>query len=233
MPNFVAICAKNGQRVELTVNRPTIDEARAELHHQGYSISDIREVDESVQTATNKTVFYFEILVEGKIKTGQIHSSDSLSAYRRLFEDLHYQVVSLSDNPNATPEEKKFFTNKILEMYGYSREKEKTKEDKGKKEIVDEETNEINIIARQVAKYYAVIERTVEKIEKLLASFSEELGPDRVLRLKELVSSLKQLKNIQNPEKLRILGEAALDRVGQLEIELIQKGYLKEKKETL
>lgn len=86
---------------------------------------------------------------------------------------------------------------------------------------------------RQVMKYHALIEKIVIKVEYLVANFSEQLGEDRIFRLKELITALKQLKNIQNLDKLKIVGEAALERVGQLEIELIEKGFIKEKKEAL
>lgn len=54
-----------------------------------------------------------------------------------------------------------------------------------------------------------------------------------MFRLKELITALKQLKNIQNLDKLKIVGEAALEKVGQLEVEFIEKGFIREKKETL
>lgn len=71
------------------------------------------------------------------------------------------------------------------------------------------------------------------KIEFLLARHSAQLGEDRTFRLKELATQLRQLKNITNPDKLKIVGEAALDRIGQLEIELIEKGFITEKGEAL
>lgn len=85
----------------------------------------------------------------------------------------------------------------------------------------------------QVAKYHGLIGRIAVKVEFLVANYPEQLGEDRVYRLKELISSLKQLKNIQNLNKLKMVGEAALEKIGQLEIELIEKGYIKEKKEAL
>lgn len=82
-------------------------------------------------------------------------------------------------------------------------------------------------------KYHALIEKIGIKVEYLVTNFSEQLGEDRVFRLKELITALRQLKNIQNLDKLKIVGEAALERVGLLEIELIEKGFIKEKKEAL
>ncbi|MFZ3232954.1 MAG: hypothetical protein WA194_05545, partial [Patescibacteria group bacterium] len=88
MANFVAICSKNGQRVELSLVRANIEDAKAELHNQGYAIIEIRESAESADPVANSlATFYFDILVEGKQKSGQIKSSDSFRAYIKLVDD--------------------------------------------------------------------------------------------------------------------------------------------------
>lgn len=241
MANFVAICSKNGQRVELSLVRANIEDAKAELHNQGYAIIEIREAAESVDQAGNSlATFYFDILVEGKQKSGQIKSSDSFRAYIKLVDDLHYQVLAIYDNPSATEEERRFFTNKIREMYAVYKERNKggakpTEEPQSGKAKPTEadESRSGSLMERQVAKYHALIEKVVLKVEFLAANYSEQLGEDRLFRLKELITALKQLKNIQNLDKLRIVGEAALEKVGQLEVEFIEKGYIREKKDTL
>lgn len=237
MKTFVAVCAKNGQRVELSLTKATVDEARAELHHQGYSIIEIREASGSEPAATGST-FYFDILIDGNKKSGQIRSSDVFRAYIKLTDDLHYQVLAIYDNPAATEEEKRFTTNKIRETYEvYRLQKtgkiQKDEDEKKKKPEEGEGLGGESVLARQVAKYHALIEKIIAKIEFLLASYPAQLGEERVFRLKELVTSLKQLKNITNPEKLKLIGESALDRIGQLEIELIEKGFIREKKDAL
>lgn len=126
MANFVAVCSKNGQRVEVSLVRATIDEAKAELHNQGYAIIEIREGSEVTDGSANAlATFYFDILVEGRQKSGQIKSSDSFRAYIKLVDDLHYQVLAIYDNPSASEEEKRFFTNKIREMYAVYKERSK------------------------------------------------------------------------------------------------------------
>lgn len=45
MPSFQAICAKNNQKVELVVQYNSLEEARAALHNQGYSIIEIKQAD--------------------------------------------------------------------------------------------------------------------------------------------------------------------------------------------
>lgn len=124
MANFIAICSKNGQRVELSLSRPTLEEAKAELHHQGFAIIEIREGQENTANSEDPSLsaFYFEIEVDGRRKSGQIKSQNSFKAYKKLVDDLHYQVVSICDNPSANEEEKKFFTNRIREMYAVSKD---------------------------------------------------------------------------------------------------------------
>ncbi|MFB0964483.1 MAG: hypothetical protein QMC36_02105 [Patescibacteria group bacterium] len=241
MANFVAICSKNGQRVELSLVRANIEDAKAELHNQGYAIIEIRETAESADQAGNSlATFYFDILVEGKQKSGQIKSSDSFRAYIKLVDDLHYQVLAIYDNPSANEEERRFFTNKIREMYAVYKERNKggakpaEEPQSGRAKPTEaDESRSGSLMERQVAKYHALIEQVVLKVEFLAANYSEQLGEDRLFRLKELITALKQLKNIQNLDKLRIVGEAALEKIGQLEVEFIEKGYIREKKDTL
>ncbi|MDQ1343471.1 MAG: hypothetical protein QG650_190, partial [Patescibacteria group bacterium] len=112
MANFVAVCSKNDQRVELSLSRATIDEAKAELHSQGYAIIEIHEAEGVAvpnPSSNSLATFYFESIVEGNKKSGQIKSSDSFSAYKKLVDDLHHEVIAIYENPSATEEEKRFF----------------------------------------------------------------------------------------------------------------------------
>jgi len=118
MANFVAVCSKNGQRVELSLSKASIEEAKSELHNQGYAIIEIHESSETASaTPSSLSTFYFDILVEGKVKSGQIKSFDSFRAYIKLVDDLHYHVVSIYESPSSGEEEPRFFTNRIREMY--------------------------------------------------------------------------------------------------------------------
>lgn len=241
MANFVAVCSKNGQRVELSLSKATIEEAKSELHNQGYAIIEIHESAEASDAQSSLSTFYFDILVDGKVKSGQIKSADSFRAYIKLVDDLHYQVLSIYESPASGEDERKFFTNRIREMYavykGSGAKKGPAKDaPSGAPKPTEADATPAeptSVLARQVAKYHSLIERTVVKVEFLLANFPTQLGEDRVFRLKELVTALKQLKNTTNADKLKIVGETALDSIGKLEIELIEKGFVKDKKAVL
>ncbi len=234
MKTFIAVCAKNGQRVELSVMKNTLDEARAELHHQGYSIIDIKE-SEGVAEQKSGMLFYFEVEVEGKKKGGQIRSSDALSAYAKLVDSLHYQVTAFYGDSTDSEEDKGLYLHKVRQMYDErrGRSSEKKNEPTGEEKRLKNEESGLDatssVLAKEVAKYHVLIERIGMKVEEMVAQYSTHLEEDRIFRLKELITTLRQLKNITNPEKLKIIGEAALEKIGQLEIELLEKNLVKER----
>lgn len=98
-------------------------------------------------------------------------------------DDLHYQVISLCDNPTASEEEKKFFTNRIREMYAVFKDRGPKEKPQSQKEAstpkgpdADPAAHDpTSVLARQVAKYHALIEKIVVKIEFLLTRYSEQL----------------------------------------------------------
>ncbi|MDQ1343818.1 MAG: hypothetical protein QG650_538, partial [Patescibacteria group bacterium] len=171
---------------------------------------------------------------------GQIKSSDSFSAYKKLVDDLHHEVIAIYENPSATEEEKRFFTNRIREMYavyrGFNKKNPAPAPVTAGPKVTEADatpSDKTSVLGRQVEKYHALIERIVEKIEFLLVKFPTQIGEDRAFRLKELSTKLKQLKNTTNADRLKLIGEAALESIGKLEIELIEKGHIKDKKEVL
>lgn len=73
------------------VNR---EQAREILHKQGYSIIEIQEVVDT-SLLQEGTFLFFDILVNGVLQTGKIQSNDIFKAYRKLVEDLKYDVVAI------------------------------------------------------------------------------------------------------------------------------------------
>jgi len=70
------------------------EEARNILHKQGYSIIEIQEVVET-SLAQEGNFFFFDSLINGNIQTGKIQSDDIFKAYRKLIEDLKYDIVAI------------------------------------------------------------------------------------------------------------------------------------------
>lgn len=217
MQNFQAVCAKNNKKIELIVRYNSLEEARADLHAQGYSIIDIKQIEEREDIGK---VFYFEILLDGKKKSGQIQSGDIFKAYIKLVDDLHYTVTAIYDDINSSDEEKMFVTSKVQSSYLLYKEQNIKKEVKKevKTEQVVQKTQDASDIStsyvgKEIQMYYGFIDRILIKIETLLVKYTTELSEERKRKLQELHITLKQLKNTTNIDKLKIISEKALLRI--------------------
>ncbi|MDP2103637.1 MAG: hypothetical protein Q8K26_01800 [Candidatus Gracilibacteria bacterium] len=233
MQTFQAVCAKNNRKIELVVRYNSLEEARMDLHAQGYSIIDIKQIEER---ETIGQVFYFEILLDGKKKSGQIQSGDLFKAYIKLVDDLRYTVTAIYEDINASPEEKAFVTSKIQASYLLYKQQNTKKE--GVKEVKIEQTIQksndasdisLSYVGKEIQTYYGLIDRVLLKIEMLLTRYSTEIHDERKRKLQEIHTTLKQLKNTTNTDKLRIISEKALLRIGAVELELVAGTADKEK----
>lgn len=233
MQTFQAICAKNNQKIELVVRFSSLEEARNDLHKQGYSIIDIKEIEEK---ETLGKIFYFEILLEGKKKSGQIQSEDIFKAYIKLVDDLKYTVVSIYEDITSSSEEKAFVTSKIQASYLLYKQQNTKKE--GIREIKTEQTTQktndtldisTSHMGKEIKMYYGLIDKILIKIETLLIKYSTEITDERKWKLQEIHTTLKHLKNTTNTDKLRIISERALLRIGAVELDLVKGTVDKEK----
>lgn len=237
MQSFQAVCAKNNQKIELIVRYNSLEEARHELHLQGYSIIEIKEVELKDRDGW---VFYFEILINDKKKSGQIQSSDIFKAYVKLVDDLHYNVISIYDDVNITPEEKVAITSKVRAWYELYQSQNVKKEIK--KEARVEQTTQVQaqssdisktFIGKEIQAYYLLIDKILLKIEYILNTYSQYLDPERKTKLQNFFITFRQLKNTTNIDKLRIISESALIKIWELEVELLRTNTSIQKKEFL
>lgn len=227
MPFFRVVAAKNNQKVELTAKFDSEIIARESLHKQGYSIIEIRETEAPKEVVPKSgTVFYFEIELHGQKKTWQIHSDDIFKAYKKLVDDLGYTVISIYATPDATEEEKIYTTAKTKESYDEFKKRNvwvETSEVKEQAKKSSDEEDHDSFLAKEVKKYQAVIGAVYSKLENLLDTYSGQLETDRVTKIKELLPLLRQMKQATNIDKLRIVGEASLIKIWELEMDILAK----------
>ena len=95
-------------------------------------------------------------------------------------------------------------------------------------------------IGKEIQKYYLLIDRILEKIENILNTYGQYIETERKGKLQDFLTVLKQLKNTTNIDKLRIVSESALIKIGELELELLRdnkavekQGFLNETNELL
>lgn len=230
---YQATCTKWNQKLTLSLQANSIDEARNMLHGQGYSIMDIREFTQADFGDTN--FFYFDANMNGLIKTGKIQSDDIFKAYKKLIEDLGYDIIYIYTSEGMNEEQKKVMTAKVKD--GYNLYQQSLGIDISEKKIKTEKEEDLAEISPQVlkeiARYNDIIDSTVEKIQNLFLKYHNTITPDKKKQLESLEMNLVQAKGMSNLGRLKNIVEQWLTLIGSLETELIQWGMEWDKKKLL
>lgn len=230
---YQANCTKWNQKLTLSLQANSIEEARTILHGQGYSIMDIREVSDVEMSASN--FFYFDANMNGMIKTWKIQSDDIFKAYKKLIEDLWYNIVYIYTTEGMDEEQKKVMTAKVKDGYVMYQQSQWI-DVLNKKEQTDKEKDFAEIspqVLKEIAHYNEVIDSTIEKIQNLLLKYHNTISLENKKALEDQEMILAQAKWWSNLWKLKNIVEAALTQIGALEAELIQGGMEWEKKQLL
>jgi hypothetical protein len=232
---FQAICSKANKKLTLSLSATDIEEARALLHSQGYSIMELKEkVLEAENPDSKSNYFYFDIIVNGQMKTGKIQSDDVFKSYKKLIEDLGYNVVYIYTNEGMNEEQKKIITAKVRDSYrmyktSVGEDIDEVKETKDQMEI-----HEISPeILKQVEQYTLIIDSTLEKIQNLILKYHSTIPLDKKFELEETEHLLLQAKGSSNIGKIKLIVENALKQIGQIELELAKSNNVDEKKKFL
>lgn len=164
------------------------------LHSQGYSIMDIREFTQVDSGDTN--FFYFDANMNGLNKTGKIQSDDIFKAYKKLIEDLNYDITYIYTSEGMNEEQKKVITAKVRD--GYSLYQQSLGIEVGEKKIKTEKEEDLSEISPQVlkeiARYNEIIDSTVEKIQNLFLKYHNTITPEKKKQLESLEMNLVQAK---------------------------------------
>jgi hypothetical protein len=228
MPLYQATVAKNNQKVSLTLEQSSKQLAQEYLHNQGYSILSLDEkIWGGIDTQKTKS-FFFVVRIAGQDKKWQIHSPDILRAYKKLTEDLSYEVQSIYEDALATEEEIAYSTARAKETYLELRGRST-----GSVPVLKKENGSITgatILEKEVQKYQLLLERIYIKLTDLVAQHSAVFWEERAARITLLAQAIKQARQITNITKLKIIGEGALLKIGALELEITGAEHEEDKK---
>lgn len=232
---FQAICSKANKKLTISLTANNIDEARAILHGQGYSIMEVKELEYLPQDPNNKSnFFYFDIKVNGQIKTWKIQSDDVFKSYKKLIDDLGYDVVYIYTNEWMNEEQKKVITAKVRDSYRMYKDSVGEDIDEIKVTKDEMEIQEISPeILKQVEQYSMIIDSTIEKIQNLILKYHNTIPLDKKMELEEIEHILLQSKWSSNIGKIKMNVENALKNIWQIELELVKTGKEEEKKKFL
>lgn len=233
---FQATCSKWNKKLTLTLNADTLDSARNILHAQGYSIIEINEnTDENILSGN---FFYFDAKVNWILQSGKIQSNDIFKSYKKLIEDLKYDVIYIYSNEGMPEESKKLITAKVKD--GYRLYKESIGEDMDEEEELklqtadQQEMWEISWdVLKEIAKYGTVIDSSIEKIQNLFLKYHETITHEQKIWLENLENLLVQTKGTKNLWKISSTVENWLRIIGETELALLKTGMTEEKQKFL
>ncbi|MBP6981312.1 hypothetical protein KBB25_00840 [Candidatus Gracilibacteria bacterium] len=223
---FRAICSKGNQKLTLSLSANSIDEARSILHGQGYSIMEIQESSQAsmTQESGNDNFFFFDAIINGQQKSGKIQSEDVFKAYKKLIEDLGYNITYIYTTEGMNEEQKKVITAKVRD--GYMLYQQSIGIDTSIKKNQSEREVDMAEISPQVLKeishYNTIIDSTIEKIQNLFLKYHNTISHEKRSELENIEATLAQSKGLSNLGKLKTIVENALMVIGNLESELIK-----------
>lgn len=234
---FQAICSKWNKKLTLTLSANDIDAARAILHWQGYSIIDVYEAI-SDTSGVSGNFFYFDARVNGILQSGKIQSTDIFKSYKKLTEDLKYDVIYIYTNEWMPEESKKVITAKVKDgyrLYKQSLGEDMDEEDELRSKTEDQQDmQEISVeVLKEIDKYTKVIDTSVEKIQNIFLKYHETVTPEQRLNLENLENVLIQTKGTKNIWKMSTTVENGLRMIGETELALLKIGMTDEKQKFL
>ncbi len=233
---FQATCSKWSKKLTLTLNASDIDTARNTLHSQGYSIIEIQEI--TIGRELEGNFYYFDARVNGLLQSGKIQSTDIFKSYKKLTEDLKYDIIYIYTNEGMPEESKKLITAKVKDGYRLYREsmgadvdledelRWKTQDQQDMQEISGE-------VLKEIAKYATVIDSSIEKIQNLFLRYHQTITPEQHSKLETLENILIQTKATKNLWKIRTTVESGLIMIGETELSLLKIWMTEEKKQFL
>ncbi len=234
---FQATCSKWSKRLTLTLSASDIDAARNILHGQWYSIIELHEAVDT-NTVVGGNFFYFDARVNGILQSGKIQSTDIFKSYKKLTEDLKYDVLYIYTNEWMPEVSKKIITAKVKDGYRLYKEslwedmdeendlKTKTEDQQELQEISGE-------VLQEIEKYIKVIDSSVEKIQNIFLKYHDTISSDQKSILENLENSLIQTKGTKNIGKIRTTVESWLRTIGEIELNLAKSGMNEEKQKYL
>ncbi|MFO0763543.1 MAG: hypothetical protein U0518_01565 [Candidatus Gracilibacteria bacterium] len=249
MPYFRVRAARGSEKLDFLIRASDIGEATNEVHKSGYTILSIEE--QANQSNEKKQIFYFDafvILPTGakEKKTGQIQSDDAFHAYQTLVEQYNCQIERIYTDIHSSDEDKLLVTAKVADAYHVYLEQKNTKtfiqnigsnqsktpeKKTGGTQSLDDDLSPV--LKKEIALYQGLIDTVLFKIENITSKYNDVLSSEKRATLQLLYSTLRQTKNITNIAKLKLVGETALKKIGELEVDIVRKQGGEQKNELL
>lgn len=228
MPKYKIVASKSQKKYSLIVSADSENEAKEKVHKENYSILSVSEFQEESKIEGNK--FIFQVEMNGDIKNGIILGEDIFKVYIKLKDELGYRVIFLypeGDEAHNSAEKKQKIMDQLI--YGYDMQ-EKTIKLKEQKQ----QSEEHFYIKKELDDTYKLIETVLKKLESIIQDHEVyHITQEMSEKLEKIHESLVHIKGSTNLAKLKEIGELALLKIGQIELETLEETKNKESRELL
>lgn len=233
---FQATCSKWNKKLTLNLSANDIENARGILHSQWYSIIEIHEI--SGLDLNNGNFFYFDAKVSWILQSWKIQSTDIFKSYKKLTEDLKYDVIYIYTNEWMPEDAKKIITAKVKDWYRLYKEsigEDVDAQNEAKSKTQDQiDLQEISWeVLREIEKYSKIMDSSIEKIQNLFLKYHETITPEQKQILEDLENTFVQTKSIKNIWKIASTIEHWLKVIWEVELSLLKVGMTEEKQKFL
>ena len=216
MQKYKIVASKSQKKYTLIISADSESDARDRIHKEWYSI-----LGSSV--ASEKEIlwkkFIFQVEKEGKIKNGVIVGKDIFKVYMKLRDELEYNIICLYpewDEAHSDAQKKQKIMHQLEQWYLLQQQKVSGKKNLKKKEDNFYLKKELDTVAKLVAS-------VIKKLDTLMSkSEIYNIDQEKLWKLQQLYNKLIHIKGSTNLSKLKEIGELALIKVWEIELQSIE-----------
>ena len=217
MSKYKIVASKSQKKYTIIVSADSETEAKEKLHKENYSILTVNEVHGESTIEWQK--FLFQIEHSGDIKNGIIVWKDIFKVYVKLKDELGYNIIFLypeGDEAHNSAEKKQQIMDQLKYWYELQQKSIKIKEER-------QSAEQGFYMKKKLDETYRLIEKVVRKIEYIRDNTEEfAINPETLSKLINVYENLIHIKSSTNLSKLREIGELALVKIAQIELQSVE-----------
>ena len=221
MQKYKVSVTKNQKRYTLVITAQNDIEAKERVHKEWYSILNIEKIDE---TDLLWSQFVFVCEKDGEVKSGKVVGEDIFKIFVKLKKELGYHIISLyhSSQEDISEEEKQKIIHELEQQYTFYIEKEQ-KNTSSKKRTTKKENVDGFYLKKELDETYKFIDFVLSKLLTLIEKPDTFISDDQRDILNRVYNSIIQFKKTTNIAKLKEIGELALLKIGEIELQELEK----------
>ncbi|MBS9775357.1 hypothetical protein KGV52_01430 [Candidatus Gracilibacteria bacterium] len=239
MPNYKISVSKDGKRYNILFKAETEALARERVHQDGYSILSLQEV--SGEQQVGHTFIFEGMNKKGEFKHGKIAGNDILKAYIKLRKNLEYNILNIYAEVDKDKSDayKKNILRELEEEYelfykGGKKEKIDELRDKLNQDKIQKQQQEQFHLKKELLEATKLIDSVLKKIELIVTGESKvKVSIEQREKLQNIYRTLIKLKKSTNIAKLKAVGEKALTKIGELELQKLESSKDEESRKLL